>query len=262
MNRNVNGLSGQSAVNLPRHIAIIMDGNGRWARKRFLPRAAGHKAGARAVRKVVEQCAAKKIETLTLFAFSRENWLRPEEEVSLLMTLFINTLESEAQKMHKNNIRLQIIGDTSAFSEKLQTKIRDVEALTSGNTGLNLLIAANYGGQWDIQQATRKLAQEVKEGRLQPEEITESMIASKLSFSDQPDPDLFIRTGGEERISNFMLWQLSYTELYFTQLLWPDFGKEELEKAIEDFSGRQRRFGKTGEQVISSSEEDSLKISC
>lgn len=258
----MNGLSSRQGINLPRHIAIIMDGNGRWARKRFLPRAAGHKAGARAVRKVVEYCVDKEIETLTLFAFSQENWLRPEEEVSLLMTLFINTLENEARKMHKNNIRLQIIGDTSAFSEKLQTKIRDVEALTSDNTGLNLLIAANYGGQWDIQQATQRLAKEVKAGRLQPEEITESLIASNLSFSDQPDPDLFIRTGGEERISNFMLWQLSYTELYFTQLLWPEFGKKELAKAIEVFSGRQRRFGKTGEQVVSPGEEESLKISC
>ncbi len=262
MDKRVNGLSSQQGINLPRHIAIIMDGNGRWARKRFLPRAAGHKAGARAVRKVVEYCVDQEIETLTLFAFSQENWLRPEEEVSLLMTLFINTLENEARKMHKNNIRLQIIGDTSAFSEKLQTKIRDVEALTSDNTGLNLLIAANYGGQWDIQQATQRLAKEVKAGRLQPEEITESLIASNLSFSDQPDPDLFIRTGGEERISNFMLWQLSYTELYFTQLLWPEFGKKELAKAIEVFSGRQRRFGKTGEQVVSPSEEESLKISC
>lgn len=257
----MNGLSDQQRFNLPRHIAIIMDGNGRWARKRFLPRAMGHKAGARAVRKVVEYCVEKKIETLTLFAFSRENWLRPEEEVSLLMTLFINTLEGEAQKMHKNNIRLQIIGDKSAFSDKLQTKIEEVEALTSANTGLNLLIAANYGGQWDIQQATQKLASEVKAGNLQPEEITESLIASNLSFANLPDPDLFIRTGGEERISNFMLWQLSYTELYFSQLLWPEFGKKELEKAIEDFSGRQRRFGKTGEQVISSAEE-SFKISC
>ncbi len=261
MDKKVNGLSDQQRFNLPRHIAIIMDGNGRWARKRFLPRAMGHKAGARAVRKVVEYCVEKKIETLTLFAFSRENWLRPEEEVSLLMTLFINTLEGEAQKMHKNNIRLQIIGDKSAFSDKLQTKIEEVEALTSANTGLNLLIAANYGGQWDIQQATQKLASEVKAGNLQPEEITESLIASNLSFANLPDPDLFIRTGGEERISNFMLWQLSYTELYFSQLLWPEFGKKELEKAIEDFSGRQRRFGKTGEQVISSAEE-SFKISC
>lgn len=257
----MNGLTDQQQVNLPRHIAIIMDGNGRWARKRFLPRAMGHKAGARAVRKVVEYCVEKEIETLTLFAFSRENWLRPEEEVSLLMTLFINTLESEAKKMHKNNIRLQVIGDKSAFSEKLQNKINDVEALTSGNKGLNLLIAANYGGQWDIQQATQKLASEVKAGNLQPEEITESLIASNLSFANLPDPDLFIRTGGEERISNFMLWQLSYTELYFSELFWPEFGKKELEKAIDDFSSRQRRFGKTGEQVVSSVDE-TLKISC
>jgi undecaprenyl diphosphate synthase len=261
MDKKVNGLRDQQRVNLPRHIAIIMDGNGRWARKRFLPRAMGHKAGARAVRKVVEYCVEKEIETLTLFAFSRENWLRPEEEVSLLMTLFINTLESEAKKMHKNNIRLRVIGDKSAFSEKLQNKINDVEELTSANKGLNLLIAANYGGQWDIQQATQKLANEVKGGNLQPEEITESLIASHLSFANLPDPDLFIRTGGEERISNFMLWQLSYTELYFSQLLWPEFGKKELEKAIDDFSSRQRRFGKTGEQVVSSTEE-TLKISC
>jgi undecaprenyl diphosphate synthase len=262
MNDRTGNLTHMQSEYLPKHIAIIMDGNGRWARKRFLPRAAGHKAGARAVRKVVECCVEKQIETLTLFAFSRENWLRPEKEVSLLMTLFINTLESEARKMHKNNIRLQIIGEKSAFSEKLQSKIREVEQLTAANTGLNLLIAANYGGQWDIQQAVQKLAQKVKRGDLQPEEISESLIASQLSFADLPDPDLFIRTGGEERISNFMLWQLSYTELHFSQLLWPEFGKKALENAIEDFLGRQRRFGKTGEQVVSKSEEESLKISC
>ncbi len=262
MNDRTSNLTNMQSECLPKHIAIIMDGNGRWARKRFLPRAAGHKAGARTVRKVVEYCVDKHIETLTLFAFSRENWLRPEEEVSLLMTLFIKTLESETRKMHKNNIRLQIIGDKSAFSEKLQSKIREVEQLTASNTGLNLLIAANYGGQWDIQQAVQKLAQKVKGGDLQPEEISESLIASELSFSDLPDPDLFIRTGGEERISNFMLWQLSYTELHFSPLLWPEFGKKALENAIEDFLGRQRRFGKTGEQVVSKREEESLKISC
>lgn len=242
---------------LPRHIAIIMDGNGRWARKRFMPRVAGHRAGAKSVRKVVEFCTEHKIETLTLFAFSQENWCRPREEVSSLISLFCSTLENEAKKMQKNNIRLQVMGDLSPFPQKLQRKIHEIEALTSGNDGLNLLIAANYGGQWDIQQAVQKIAKEVEAGEIDSDAITEERIASKLVFAEFPDPDLFIRTGGEERLSNFMLWQLSYTEFYFTPVLWPDFNKREMERAITDFSDRQRRFGKTGEQA----QEDSLKVS-
>ncbi|NJA05071.1 MULTISPECIES: isoprenyl transferase [Methylomonas] len=234
----------------PRHIAIIMDGNGRWAQKRMMPRIMGHHAGVKAVRKIVEYCAKQHIEVLSLFAFSSENWRRPQDEVSLLMELFMATLQSEVDKLDKNNIRLKIIGDKHAFPEKLQQKIAAAEQQTSRNTGLTLLIAANYGGRWDITQAARKIAADVLAGVIQVSDVTEELVDSHLMTAGLPEPDLFIRTGGEERISNFLLWQSAYTEFYFTDALWPDFDQASLDKAIASFKGRQRRFGHTGEQVI------------
>ncbi len=233
----------------PRHIAIIMDGNGRWAQKRLLPRAMGHRAGVKTVRKIVEFCASEEIEVLTLFAFSSENWRRPKEEVSLLMNLFFSTLQTEIDRLDRNNIRIHFIGDRSAFSEKLQNKINQGENQTRNNDGLNLVIAVNYGGRWDIKEATKSIAESVMLGQLQISDINEEAIRKRLSIADLPEPDLFIRTGGEKRISNFLLWHLAYTELYFTPELWPDFDKESMKKAIEDFSTRQRRFGHTGEQI-------------
>ena len=235
---------------LPRHVAIIMDGNGRWAQRRMLPRHAGHRAGLKSVRTVVEQCADRGIEVLTLFAFSSENWARPKKEVSQLMELFMSALRGEIKRLQKNRVRLRIIGERSAFSEKLQARIAEAERLTAGNDRLLLQIAANYGGRWDITQAARSLARRVQQGELQPDEIGEKDLAAGLSFPDRPDPDLFIRTGGEQRISNFLLWQSAYSELYFTDRLWPEFDAAEFERALADFSRRQRRFGKTGEQVV------------
>ena len=234
---------------LPRHIAIIMDGNGRWAKKRFLPRLAGHKAGVNAVREAVKFCAENQIEVLTLFAFSSENWRRPVIEVNHLMELFIRALEREANKLHKQNIQLRIIGDRSRFDEKLQKQMSNAENLTAGNTGLKLLIAANYGGQWDITEACRKLAAAVEQGKLQSCDITSELIQANLATADLPPPDLFIRTSGEQRISNFLMWQLSYAELYFTDVHWPDFDAEELKKAVAFFAHRERRFGYTSEQL-------------
>lgn len=239
--------------NNPRHIAIIMDGNGRWAQKRFMPRAIGHQAGVKTVRKIVEYCAKEQIEVLTLFAFSSENWRRPDEEVSLLMTLFMATLQREINKLHRNNIRLRFIGDRTAFPEKLQAKMAEGEAQTKDNTDLTLVVAANYGGRWDMAQAFRKLTEKLAAGELQPQDINESLIDQQLSTADLPEPDLFIRTGGEQRVSNFLLWQLAYTEMYFTDQLWPDFDQNSLAEAIKSFKGRQRRFGHTGEQVINKS---------
>lgn len=234
---------------IPRHVAIIMDGNGRWARKRHLPRVAGHRVGLEAVRKTIKQCISSGIEALTLFAFSSENWRRPKEEVGLLMNLFMTALDSEVKKLHKNGVRLRVIGDVSAFAPELQKRIAESEALTQGNTGLALNIAANYGGRWDISRVCRDLAEEVASGRLQSDAITPELIQQHLSLSDLPEPDLFIRTGGEQRISNFLLWQLAYTELYFTELLWPDFDENAMSDALASYAGRQRRFGRTGEQV-------------
>ena len=229
---------------IPRHIAIVMDGNGRWAQQRRRPRLFGHHRGAEAVRSTVKTCGQLSVECLTLFAFSSENWKRPEDEVKGLMTLLATALDREAKGLMKHGVRLKFIGDTSAFSEKLQEKIAHVERLTADGDGLLLQIAANYGGRWDIVQAAQQLIAESPETPL-----TEDLISSRLSTQDIPDPDLFIRTGGEHRISNFLLWQLAYSELYFTDLLWPDFDEAALMGAIEDFSGRQRRFGMTGEQV-------------
>jgi undecaprenyl diphosphate synthase len=217
-------------INLPRHIAIVMDGNGRWAKQRFMPRVAGHRAGVEAARQVVKNC-------------------RPAQEVSYLMELFLKGLEREVSMLHDNNIQLRFIGDRTRFSEKLVSKIKEVEQLTLHNTGMVLLIAADYGGQWDITQAVQKLTNEIKAGQLTSAEITPAKIAEHLSFADLPNPDLFIRTSGELRLSNFMLWQLAYTELYFTPTYWPDFNEQELDKALDHFSSRERRYGKSGEQL-------------
>jgi undecaprenyl diphosphate synthase len=244
----------EQVVRIPRHIAIIMDGNGRWAQRRKLPRHAGHKAGVKSVRTAVEESVRNNVEVLTLFAFSSENWKRPKEEVGMLMELFVAALRQEVKRLHKNNVRLKVIGDTSAFSDKLQASIKAAEEHTAANTGLTLQIAANYGGRWDITQATRRIAEQVQSGELEPSAITESTISASLSFPDLPDPDLFIRTGGEERLSNFLLWQSAYAEFYFTDLLWPDFDAEAFQQALREFNGRQRRFGLTGEQVTRSAD--------
>ena len=241
--------SSSTSSKAPRHLAIIMDGNGRWASRRLLPRFAGHKAGVETVKDVVRACAEKGIEVLTLFAFSSENWRRPQEEVGLLMGLFISALEQQVKKLHENNIRLRIIGDRTAFSRTLQERIEEAESLTASNSGLNLVIAANYGGRWDITQAARTVATRVQEGELEAPHITPELIQSLLSLSDLPEPDLFIRTGGEKRVSNFLLWQLAYTELYFTDVLWPDFDRQAFEGALASYATRQRRFGRTAEQV-------------
>jgi len=235
--------------NLPRHIAIIMDGNGRWAKNRSLPRFAGHRAGVEAVRGVVKACAAKGVEALTLFAFSSENWRRPQKEVGLLMELLYTALSHEVKKLHKNNVQLSFIGDRSRFDEKMRAQLEKSEQLTAQNTGLKLVVAVNYGGKWDLTQAMKKIAQQVKSGELAVEDIDADTVDQALSLYGLPVPDLFIRTGGEKRISNFLLWQLAYTELYFTDVLWPDFNDVELDRAISSFSSRERRFGQTSEQV-------------
>ncbi|MDH5694354.1 MAG: isoprenyl transferase [Gammaproteobacteria bacterium] len=238
-------LSGQ----LPRHVAIIMDGNGRWARKRNLPRFAGHRFGLESVRKIVSECAKRNVEVLTLFAFSSENWKRPQKEVGVLMDLFMTALKQEVKKLHKNNVRLKIVGGREAFKPKLQALIQDAEDFTQENTGLTLVIAANYGGRWDIMQAMKRMMEDVMSEQRSMDSLGVGDLDQYMSLSELPEPDLFIRTGGEQRISNFLLWQLAYTELYFTETLWPDFDESELAKAIDSFSSRQRRFGRTGEQV-------------
>jgi undecaprenyl diphosphate synthase len=238
-----------STGSLPRHIAIIMDGNGRWARTRLLPRYVGHREGVKSVRRAVEACIDRHVEVLTLFAFSSENWRRPSEEVSLIMDLFVQTLKKEVASLNRNGVRLRFIGDRSAFSDKLCYLIAEAEQETSANSRLDLVIAANYGGQWDISQAVRKLALRVQAGELAPQDINPDAIAAEVALAELPPPDLFIRTGGERRISNFLLWQLAYTELYFTDVLWPAFDEKELESALLWYANRQRRFGRTGEQV-------------
>jgi undecaprenyl diphosphate synthase len=229
---------------VPRHVAIIMDGNGRWAKKRFLPRVAGHRKGVEAVRETVKACIKSGVEYLTLFAFSSENWRRPPEEVSFLMQLFLRSLEQEVEKLHNNEIRFQVVGDLSPFDPRILEHIRRGEDLTRGNKRLTLTIAANYGGRWDILQAAERCRQEDPAAPM-----TEERLARFLSMSYAPEPDLFIRTGGEQRVSNFLLWQLAYTELYFTDALWPDFGAEALESAFASFRRRERRFGRTSEQL-------------
>ncbi|HQT71921.1 MAG TPA: isoprenyl transferase [Thiobacillus sp.] len=234
-----------SSADVPRHIAIIMDGNGRWAKRRLLPRVAGHRKGVETLRDVIRACADRGVAHLTVFAFSSENWRRPQEEVTLLMELFMRALENEVTRLHENNIRFRLIGDLSGFSDRIQTLIRDAEVLTCNNTRLTFTVAANYGGRWDIVQAVKKL---MSVG-LAADDIDEAALAQQLSLSDSPEPDLFIRTGGEQRISNFLMWQLAYTELYFTDALWPDFNAKALDEAIESYRTRERRFGRTSEQV-------------
>lgn len=226
-----------------------MDGNGRWAKRRGLPRIAGHRKGVEAVRALVKACGEQGIACLTLFAFSSENWRRPETEVRLLLELFLVALEKEVQKLHASGVRFRVIGDIERFGPKIAARIHEAESLTQANTGLTLTVAANYGGRWDIAQACQKVAREVAAGRIDPDTITPEAIEPHLSMAGLPEPDLFIRTGGEQRISNFLLWQLAYTELYFTPVLWPDFDRAQFEAALASFSGRQRRFGQTGDQV-------------
>ena len=238
-----------SSHNPPRHIAIIMDGNNRWAKERRLPGLAGHKAGVDCVRSTIEGCIETGVEVLTLFAFSSENWKRPPLEVKGLMELFKLALDREAKKLLKNNIRLRVIGDKSAFSSSLQNKIAKVEALTAECTGLQLNVAANYGGRWDIVTAAQAMADKCQKGELAVSDITEDLFASATSVAGLPEPDLCIRTGGEKRISNFLIWQFAYTELYFSDAYWPDFDKTHLLAAVNDFGLRQRRFGRTSEQV-------------
>ena len=234
---------------VPRHVAIIMDGNGRWAERRHLPRFAGHKAGVDALRVAVESAGRRGVKVLTVFAFSSENWRRPEEEVGLLMGLFLTALEQRVQELHENNVRVRVVGDRTAFNARLQQRIEEAERLTRANDGLQLIIAANYGGRWDVVQAARRVAEEVHSGTLTPGQVDLEAFASRLCLHGVPEPDLFIRTGGERRVSNFLLWDLAYTELYFTDTLWPDFDAEALDQALASYAARQRRFGKTGQQV-------------
>ena len=240
-------LAAQSPI--PRHVAVIMDGNGRWAKQRGLPRIAGHRKGVERVRDMVNVCGEKGIGYLTLFAFSSENWRRPTQEVQLLMELFMSALGNEVKKLHKNNVRFRVIGDLQRFGEKIISRVRQAEMLTGGNTGLTLTIAANYGGRWDIAQACAELARRAVRGELDPDRITEENIEPFLSMAGIPEPDLFIRTGGEQRVSNFLLWQLAYTEMFFTPVLWPDFDRTQFELALASYAGRQRRFGLTGDQI-------------
>jgi undecaprenyl diphosphate synthase len=243
----------------PQHVAIIMDGNGRWARSRGMPRVAGHRASVKVVRKIVEECAARKVRYLTLFAFSSENWRRPAEEVGVLMGLFLDALVREVADLHRNQVRLRFIGDRESLGSELKQRMQDAEALTGGNPGLGLMVAVAYGGRWDIAQACRSLAADVAAGKLTAAQISEEQIGARLALAGIPDPDLLIRTGGEQRISNFLLWQLAYTEFYFTDTFWPDFDAEALRHAIDSYSERERRFGRTSAQLEPQSQNvDSL----
>ncbi|MTI13402.1 polyprenyl diphosphate synthase [Sansalvadorimonas verongulae] len=234
---------------IPRHVAIIMDGNNRWAKKNGKKGLSGHRAGVTAVRQVVEACGEYGVEVLTLFAFSSENWNRPRDEVRGLMELFLHALKREVKRLRRHKIRLKVIGDISQFSSTIQNYIRQAEIQTADDYKVTLVVAASYGGQWDIAQSARKLAVQVQEGTLKPEDISPALIEQNLSTGELPAPDLLIRTSGEHRISNFMLWQCAYSEFYFTDVLWPDFTRDEFHKALLSFSHRQRRFGKTSEQV-------------
>lgn len=243
----------QAAPIIPRHIAIVMDGNGRWAKARLMPRLVGHKKGVETVRKIIRECSNQGVAYLTLFAFSSENWKRPAEEVSGLMSLFMLALNREIAALLRNNVRLRFIGDCSAFTPELQEKIAEAEQRTASSTGMHVLIAANYGGRWDILQAAAKVC------KMQADAthiVDEQQFSAQLSTADYPDPDLFIRTGGEKRISNFLIWQLAYAELHFTDVLWPDFDIEHLHAAMQDFAQRQRRFGMTGDQVQQQNEDN------
>jgi undecaprenyl diphosphate synthase len=233
----------------PQHVAIIMDGNGRWARSRGLPRIAGHRTSIKVVRKIVEHCGARKLRYLTLFAFSSENFLRPPDEVGMLMSLFLDALVREVADLHQRAVKLRFIGDRASLGVELVRRMTDAETLTAGNGGLQLMVAVAYGGRWDMTQACRALAREAAAGRVQVAEITEERIAARLALAGIPDPDLLIRTGSEQRISNFLLWNLAYTELYFTDVLWPEFSTAHLEAAFNHYAQRERRFGKTSAQV-------------
>ncbi len=234
---------------VPEHIAIIMDGNGRWAKQRFLPRMAGHREGLKSVRRIVKACGEKGIKVLTLFAFSSENWRRPPQEVSGLLKLFVSALQNEVKKLHENNVQLKVIGNRAQFSQTLCEQIAAAETLTQQNTGLKLVIAADYGGRWDITQATRQLAEHIEAGKLKATDVSTELLASFLQTAHWPEPDLLIRTSGEWRISNFLLWQLAYTELYFTEMFWPDFDEKALQDALHFYASRERRFGYISEQI-------------
>ncbi|MFT4607729.1 MAG: undecaprenyl diphosphate synthase [Urechidicola sp.] len=235
---------------IPEHVCIIMDGNGRWAKKRLMPRTFGHRKGVMITRNSIEFFARAGVRHLTLFAFSSENWNRPEEEVSTLMELFFRSLKDHSAELNSNNIRIRFIGEREAFSQTLQNLIAETEELTLGNKAMTLNIAANYGGQWDVLNAVKKVAARVERREISADLIDQTMLESELSLADTPDPDLFIRTGGEHRMSNFLLWQLAYTEFYFTDVLWPDFSKQEMQKSLDDYAKRQRRYGKTGDQIV------------
>jgi len=242
-------MTSHSQASNPSHVCIIMDGNGRWAKKKLMPRSFGHRKGVEVTRRCVEFFATAGVDHLTLFAFSSENWNRPADEVSNLMTLFMQSLQRYTDELHDKGLRIRFIGKRSDFSRKLQRQIEQTEAKTSANPGMTLNIAANYGGQWDIVNAARRLAQRVRDGDIGVDEIDEQQFCAGLSLDDAPSPDLFIRTGGEHRISNFLLWQLAYTEFYFCDCLWPDFDAGEMQQALDAYRQRQRRYGKTGEQV-------------
>jgi undecaprenyl diphosphate synthase len=234
---------------IPRHIAVIMDGNGRWAAARGLPRPAGHTMGVRSVKQIVENCAKRGVEVLTLFAFSSENWKRPKEEVSMLMGRFLQALDDEVDKLHENGIRLQFIGNLEQLAPALRQRMEAGMTLTAANTGMRLVVAVAYGGRWDLAAALKTLARRCVNGESTVEDLDETSIGEHLALAGLPDPDLMIRTGGEQRISNFLLWNLAYTELYFTDALWPEFGETHLDAAIEHFARRQRRFGLTPDQI-------------
>ncbi len=241
---------------VPRHLAVIMDGNGRWAQRKKRPRIIGHRAGARAVNVCIDFCLERGIQVLTLFAFSSENWGRPEEEVGALMKLFLNALDREVGELHRRGVRIRFIGEQERFSESIRRRMSESEALTAANTALHLVVAASYGGRQDITRAAREIAADVAAGRLQLAQIDEATVASRMSLSDLPPPDLFIRTGGDRRISNFLLWQLAYTELWFTETLWPELDTATLQSALDDYAGRERRFGLTSAQVADASVEN------
>jgi undecaprenyl diphosphate synthase len=244
---------------VPRHVAIIMDGNGRWAKQRHLPRVAGHRKGVETVRAVIRASIERGIEFLTLFAFSSENWRRPEEEVSILMELFMRALEQEVAKLHQNGIRFRVVGDLARFDPRIRELVVSGEELTRGNERLTLTIAANYGGRWDMAQAARRYYLAHRDALEPDAPLDPEALAPYLSMSYAPEPDLFIRTGGEQRISNFLLWQLAYTELYFTDLLWPDFDANALDAAIASYRARERRFGRTSEQVRRAAEQEAAR---
>jgi undecaprenyl diphosphate synthase len=245
----------RSPSRVPRHIAVIMDGNGRWAERRRRPRAIGHRAGARAVNICIDFCVERGVEALTLFAFSSENWGRPEDEVGALMKLFMTALDREVDELDRRGVRVRFIGERERFGGSIRARMDDAERRTAGNTRLHLTIAASYGGRWDIAHAARSLAEDVAAGRLRPEDIDEKALGARVCLADLPPPDLFIRTGGDTRVSNFLLWQLAYTELWFTELLWPELDAVTLQRALDAYALRERRYGLTGAQIAAQSED-------